>query len=379
MKAIGPDVSFYQSDPQTESWIDFVKMRAAGALYVIIRAGQNLWTDRDFKRNWMAAKAAGLPRGCYWFYDSRIEPKRQAELWVKALDGDLGELPMFADFEDNYGGAYGKWQDFYNFLEAVKALAPGKEIGVYTAYYYWLERTVSVGIPAASLEYFKQYPLWVANYGTLNPLVPKPWNTWTFWQYTDNGDGKMYGVASEEIDLNYYNGSDSEFYERFGLDGESPLPEPEEENDMPTVNMIGTLVSNSTSRRALRSAAKVEGNPIGYANPASHVMQAADKLVIAKDGDGGVGSKAGDEWYFVVNADVQFYNTNNFGKSSGWVAARHKGEVLCSFTPKAGESPQPEPGDPAPDVAITADTKLKTVTINSDVDMAVYFNGEKVR
>jgi hypothetical protein len=48
---IGPDVSFYQDDPQTPQGIDFVKMRRAGAGYIIIRAGQNLWGDRDFKAN----------------------------------------------------------------------------------------------------------------------------------------------------------------------------------------------------------------------------------------------------------------------------------------------------------------------------------------
>ena len=38
---LGPDVSFYQDDPQTPQGIDFIKMRAHVG-YVIIRAGQNL-------------------------------------------------------------------------------------------------------------------------------------------------------------------------------------------------------------------------------------------------------------------------------------------------------------------------------------------------
>ena len=60
--AIGPDVSFYQDEPETPEHIDFVKM-GKSADFVIIRAGQNLWPDRDFKLNWAAAKAAGIPRG----------------------------------------------------------------------------------------------------------------------------------------------------------------------------------------------------------------------------------------------------------------------------------------------------------------------------
>lgn len=221
---IGPDVSFYQDDNATERMIDFAKMES-NAGYIIIRSGQNLWADPDFKLNWQTAKGV-LPRGSYWFYDSRVEPKRQADLWVSLFPStgsghradDFGELPLFCDFEDNYDGQYGRWQDWYDFIEGLKSLLPaGKEIGIYTAYYYWLERTVVKGIPAASLEYFKQYPLWVANYKVEKPLVPKPWTEWTFWQYTDKGDGSLYGVESKNIDLNYFNGDMDAFRTRFQL------------------------------------------------------------------------------------------------------------------------------------------------------------------
>ena len=98
-KIIGPDVSFYQDDPGTPQEINFERMNQA-ADYVIIRAGQNLWIDSDFRNNWRRAKEAGLPRGSYWFYDSRADPKQQAELWVNAMGGDFGELPLFLDLEE---------------------------------------------------------------------------------------------------------------------------------------------------------------------------------------------------------------------------------------------------------------------------------------
>ncbi|HRQ23758.1 MAG TPA: SH3 domain-containing protein [Anaerolineales bacterium] len=224
---IGTDISFWQDDPQTPEGIDFAKMRQ-NAEYVIIRAGQNLWTDRDFKVNWREAKRVGLPRGSYWFYDSRADPKQQAELWASIFSGDFGELPLFADFEDNYGGAFSGWRHWYTFLERIKQLAPGREIGIYTAYYYWVQNTISVGIPAASLDYFKQYPLWIANYGVSTPLVPKPWTDWTFWQFTDKGNGPLYGVESLNIDLNYFNGDLPAFRARFNLsDTPIPIPDPE--------------------------------------------------------------------------------------------------------------------------------------------------------
>lgn len=228
---IGPDVSFYQDDPQTPNGIDFRKMRQAGAEFVIIRSGQNLWADRDFKVNWREAKAAGLPRGSYWFYDSRIDPKQQAELWVSLFNDDFGELPLWADFEDNYNGGFKGWKYWYDFIERVKQLTPSSvEVGVYTNYYYWLENTVTVNIPTASLNYFQQYPLWIAAYNPTGPTVPKPWTNWTLWQFTDNGNGIPYGVESLNIDLNYFNGDINAFRARFKVSA-SPLPDPVLSND----------------------------------------------------------------------------------------------------------------------------------------------------
>src|SRR3990172_8340514 len=204
---IGPDVSFYQDDPKTPQGIDFVKMRRA-AEFVIVRAGQNLWPDPDFKYNWREAKQAGLRRGCYWFYDSRANPKRQAELWYQLLEGDLGELPLFADFEEAFKGPYSGWSKWYDFLEGLKQLVGEKEIAIYTSYYYWRDHAPNAATQAKSLEYFRQYPLWVAHYRVDRPLIPKPWgvNDWLFWQFTEGGPGSLYGVESNGVDLNYFNG-----------------------------------------------------------------------------------------------------------------------------------------------------------------------------
>src|ERR1044071_8592250 len=48
-----------------------------------------------------------------------------------------------------------------------------------------------------------RYPLWIANYGVDQPLVPKPWGTneWQFWQFTASGDGLGYGAESLGVDL----------------------------------------------------------------------------------------------------------------------------------------------------------------------------------
>ncbi len=235
INVIGPDVSFYQDDPDTSRQIDFVVMEQAGAGYVIIRAGQNLWVDPDFAFNWQKARDAGLPRGSYWFYDSRAEPKRQAELWVNQFGNDFGELPLFADFEERYEGIYKGWQNWKIFLNRLRELLPAsKEIGIYTAYYYWVDYGK---VPLTEMDYFHQYPLWIANYTTGGqPLIPAPWKSWEwlFWQFTDKGDGKRWGVESAGIDLNYFNGDAAAFARRFPT---VPAPPPPPDGSPPEQNI----------------------------------------------------------------------------------------------------------------------------------------------
>ena len=87
-------------------------------------------------------------------------------------------------------------------------------------YHYWINNA-PLSQPN-ELEYFHRYPLWIANYGVAQPLVPRPWaaNEWLFWQFTATGDGPFYGVESLEIDLNYFNGDAEAFAQRFKV----PVP-----------------------------------------------------------------------------------------------------------------------------------------------------------
>ena len=251
-KIIGPDVSFYQDKPDTPQGINFEKMKAAGARFAIIRTGQNLWEDNEFDISWKACKGI-LPRGSYWFYDSRVDPKRQAKKYLSCFNdpNDLGELPHFADFEDVYGGPFGTWRHWYDFMEELKVLRPGIRLGVYTGYFYWMERTVGKSIPTASLNYFKQYPLWVAAYNPLGPQVPKPWSDWTLWQYTDNGNGPLYGVESLNIDLNLFNGDEAAFAK---FAGSVPVVTPPETTPMPEYDLVKSV-------RFTRKSGKVESLP----------------------------------------------------------------------------------------------------------------------
>lgn len=202
-----PDISFYQNDRNTPQGVDFHMLRTQSEA-VIIRVGQNNWADRDFKSNWRTSKEAGLLRGSYWFYDSRMSPELQADLCLAQFDGDFGELPFFLDLEERYKGKYRGVKNWIRFLDRVERLVPYKQVGIYTGYYYWLENTrFTGGYRSKHNDYFSRYPLWIAQYNPILTRVPRPWKSALLWQYTSSGDGAKYGVESKEIDLNLFIGN----------------------------------------------------------------------------------------------------------------------------------------------------------------------------
>lgn len=228
------DISYYQGG------IDFALMRQV-LDGVIIRAGQRNWVDCEFVTNWQAAKQAGLPRGTYWLYDSREDPKKQAALWWSLVCDDPAELVYVADLEESYGGPYGTPENFKAFILEFLRLSglPDSKFAVYSGFFWWNER---VGDDI----FFRRFSLWLAWYAPMAVVrVPEPWAECDllFWQYTCSGDGFLYGVSSREIDLNWFNGTAAEYSQRFGLGA----PDPQEE-DMGEFSGTAKLTSTPNVR-----------------------------------------------------------------------------------------------------------------------------------
>ena len=215
-KIFGTDVSFYEDDPETIKHIDYIKMQESGAKFTYVRAGQNTWVDPDFFLNWRRTKEAGMPRGAYWFYDSRVSPQVQAGLWASTMKGDFGELPLCCDLEDSYAGTYKGGGNYKAFVEEVQRLMPGHEIMIYTGFYWWKDNVSITYHP-----FFAQFPLWIAAYNNVAPMIPMPWKTWLFWQFSETGDGNTFGTEGQ-VDLDWYNGDLENFQKRFNISTDSP-------------------------------------------------------------------------------------------------------------------------------------------------------------
>jgi lysozyme len=208
----GIDISHWQDKNETAQRPDFRKACAAGARFSFIKATQGNFADDDFVINWQNAKAAGLLRGAYHFYDWRWSAREQAEYFWSKLEPDPGELPPVLDFESRVGvpakdKASQAAKDFMLILEQIAERKPM----LYSSPGYWKEF-------GSTDPFWKGYPLWVAHY-TSNPfpIVPLPWEKWDFWQHSSHGDGPAYGMESANVDLNWFNGSEKELMQFAGL------------------------------------------------------------------------------------------------------------------------------------------------------------------
>jgi lysozyme len=202
----GIDVSFYEGD------MDWTAAHNDGVVFAFIRVSDGLThPDNKFARNWAQSKAAGVRRGAYQFFRENEDPIAQADLLIAAV-GQLqpGDLPPVIDVEssDHQDGAtidahVNRWLDHVEQALGVRPI-------VYTGPYFWRD---TVGGRAAGGS-----PLWVAHYGTACPLVPQPWGTWAFHQYSENGHVR--GIVGG-VDLDVFQGSLADL-DALGVGGTPP-------------------------------------------------------------------------------------------------------------------------------------------------------------
>lgn len=223
-KVHGFDISHWAGGP-----VNFTRAKASGAKFVFIKAKDGLYTSNWFTTNWVGARNAQIARGAYlWLYPSNVySTSRQAEALFRTLSGDtgellgsdLGEIPAVVDFEWTSSGDPVA-SDLYGFVTRYEQLS-GKKPIIYTAPAYWAKY-------GSTDSFWSQYLLWIANYQVSSPYVPRPWDRYTFWQWTTDGNGYDYGLdplKKKAVDLDYFYGTAEEFNTMFGT---SITPQPPE-------------------------------------------------------------------------------------------------------------------------------------------------------
>ncbi len=203
--AQGIDVSRWQ---QT---VDWVAVKNAGMTFGFCKATQGVAVlDKTFATNWAGIKNAGLARGCYCFYDPLLDGAQQAQFFLKSVKFESSDMLVCDVEQAATTSADALIAGVKTWLDLVEG-ASGRKPVIYTRASFWNEKMRgSSGYPAWAAD----YPMWTAHYTTAaKPLVPKGWNTWALWQYTESG--KVAGVNGN-VDMNRYNGTPEQLFAWLG-------------------------------------------------------------------------------------------------------------------------------------------------------------------
>lgn len=196
----GVDVSRWQAN------IDWAKLRTQGANFAYIKAtdgGDHL--DPMFRRNWNAAKEAGLKRGAYhFFYWCRVA-SQQADWFIRNVPKDPDALPPVIDVEWNGDSSCKRRPSRQQVLEKMQVFMDalerhyGKRPIIYTAPDFYRDNLQGA---------FQDYPFWLRAVAE-HPSRVYPGRRWLFWQYS--GSGLSQGVNGR-IDLNVFHGSEEDWH-----------------------------------------------------------------------------------------------------------------------------------------------------------------------
>ena len=197
----GIDISRYQGN------IDWQEARRGNVAFAWIKATEGGdYADPMFLQHWMAASAAGVPRGAYHFYYFCRTAEEQARWFMENVPVDPSALPPVLDMEWNGHSKTCRrqpskehiWMEMAKFLAIIERHY-GKKPVIYT----------TVDFHEQILDgKFDSYPFWIRSVAA-PPHVRYPTRRWTFWQYT--AEGRVPGIKGN-VDRNAFAGDRNDWY-----------------------------------------------------------------------------------------------------------------------------------------------------------------------
>ncbi len=201
---LGTDISWWNGV------VDFVKMKAAGAFYVIIRAGSvnsktgNLYTDYAVATYAPDAEEAGLPKGFYWYYREfgYEHAKKQARFFWETIRGWTIEEGLFCDVEV-YNGKLRNVLAFMEELQRVSGL-PDDLLGIYSRALLWNALEGDHRLFARFLNWVARYTSRLHPWSDAERMRMQPWQEPNYHQHSADGNGRgaEFGAESNAMDIN---------------------------------------------------------------------------------------------------------------------------------------------------------------------------------
>jgi lysozyme len=179
-----------------------------GVRFAFIAAAHSTEPVPAFRANWHMARRCGLLRGAYHFVAPDRDGAAQADLLLRQLDGDLGELAPVIDVEQHprcrdvcceldpsaWQATVAAW------LRRVEQRS-GRRPLVYTARAFW-QRCLG------DTTRFADHPLWLAAPSDVDPRAPAAFGGWRRWQFLQHA--RQLRMGGSVIDQNLYAGTEAE-------------------------------------------------------------------------------------------------------------------------------------------------------------------------
>lgn len=203
---LGIDVSHHQ---QRINWTEVSGRNKIDFVFVKATEGGD-FVDSLFCHNWTSLEAQGITRGAYHFFRPSTDAQLQARHFLATVDWKVGDLAPVLDIEKTDGVAPEVM------LEGVRIwlLEVERAIGVRPVLY-----TNQDFYDKYLAGLFDEYPLWVARYSWLQPVLSSG-RAYDFWQFTDKG--RLEGLKGR-VDLNLFPG-DARMLQRFRIQHPDAAP-----------------------------------------------------------------------------------------------------------------------------------------------------------
>lgn len=271
MRAVGADISKYQVSFKPVGNLDFIIQRASYGL------------TKDEKFNVLLEGVRQIERrGAYHYFSTELDPVEQAEFFFRTQGGQ-GFKWLAVDYErtnnvlDGEGEA--KLAEFWTYLHNLT----DKPIVLYTSPYTYKDNIIAYNYR------WELSPLWMAHYNIQDPQTGKPeifsGDGWLFWQYTNEGNGAEYGVGSDDVCLDVFNGTVEELDAWLGIEEEDCCEELRKDIDViyNSLDALWTLATESdVGIRVEANANKIELNGIDLDQQAGEIEKLFEQLGILR-------------------------------------------------------------------------------------------------
>lgn len=176
----GIDLSSHNGD------VNFDKVKASGIGFALLKASEGGdFRDKNFTRNYNAAKASGLAVGTYHFFRFDVDGITQAQNFLSIIGNRQFDFPLVIDIEE-HGNPYVFIKS--KVVRRLKDMIDYMTIKGYKVMIYTNEH----GYHKFIKNRFDKFPLWICTFS-----LPKM--KWTIWQYSHRGS--VPGIEGD-VDLN---------------------------------------------------------------------------------------------------------------------------------------------------------------------------------